>query len=508
MYDLGTLIDVLDGAPAWAPTILLALAALVFRPKRRELPRPSRTRPRLSSESGSILVEVLVGAVLLAMATTALLNGIDGAQKTGGRNKARTVAATLAEQDQERMRGLAPETLVGLIGTPTVRTVNVRGVDYTVRSSSSWAVDASSNGISCSSASKTAANLRIVSTVSSALTRGNVVESSLVSPGPGTFADGEGTVGVQILDRDGDPAPGVNVSLTGANSYLATTNDLGCAVFPFIDVGDYDISASYLSWVGWQGQTPVLSSVSSIQGQTTTAGLVMDSPATINATFNTMVNGVVVTGQKTRWLTVGNAKLNPPYVKQTTLTSAAPANATTVGIGGLFPFADGYGAYGGACDANDPADYGATPTTVPVSPGTTATPSVRLPAINLVVYQVNGTSVQSGATVIVKTADPGCTNTFPTQTTSSTGVLPLPGHPYGKYTVCAYSGTSYGRADVRTSSGWDSKQTTSVATEGSANKIDDTIDDTAAAGNTTSQTTSGAIKIQLNRTTSTGAVCP
>ena len=164
MYDLGTLLDVLDGAPAWAPTILLALAALIFRPKPPErMPRPARPRPRLSSESGSILVEVLVGAVLLAMATTALLNGIDGAQKTGGRNKARTVAATLAEQDQERMRGLAPETLVGLIGTPTTRTVKVRDVNYTVVSSSSWAVDASSNGISCSSASKTAANLRIVS---------------------------------------------------------------------------------------------------------------------------------------------------------------------------------------------------------------------------------------------------------------------------------------------------------------------------------------------------------
>ena len=507
MYDLGTLLDVLDGAPAWAPTILLALAALVFRPKAPERrPRPARPRPRLSSESGSILVEVLVGAVLLAMATTALLNGIDGAQKTGGRNKARTVAATLAEQDQERMRGLAPETLVGLIGTPTTRTVKVRDVNYTVVSSSSWAVDASSNGISCSSASKTAANLRIVSTVSSALTRGNVVESSLVSPGPGTFADGEGTVGVQVLDRDGHPVQGVSVSLTGTNSYLATTNDLGCAVFPFIDVGDYDISATHSSDVGWQGESPVTGSVSAIQGQTTTAGLVMDSPAGINASFQTVVNGTTVSNQKTRWITVGNAKLDPPYTKTKTL---AAGDATTVGITGLFPFSDGYGVWGGACDANNPTLYGASPSAVPVTPGSTATVStVRLPSINLVVYQVNGTTVQSNATVTVKSADSGCTQTFPTQLSSSTGVLPLPGYPYGKYTICAFSGTRFGRADIRASGAWDSRQTTTVATETSTNKIDDTVINTAAAGNTTSQTTNGAIKIQLNRQTSTGAVCP
>ena len=47
-----------------------------------------------------MLIEVMVGALILAITTTAVLNGLDGAQKTGGRNKARSVAAALAEQDQ------------------------------------------------------------------------------------------------------------------------------------------------------------------------------------------------------------------------------------------------------------------------------------------------------------------------------------------------------------------------------------------------------------------------
>ena len=75
------------------------------------------------------------------MATTAVLNGIDGAQKTGGRNKARSVAAALAEQDQERMRSMPVVAAVPYISTPYSRTVKVKGVNYTVVSSAAWATD-------------------------------------------------------------------------------------------------------------------------------------------------------------------------------------------------------------------------------------------------------------------------------------------------------------------------------------------------------------------------------
>ena len=61
---------------------------------------------KLSSERGSFLVEVMVGAVVLAIASTAILTGIDGSQDTGRRNKDRSLAATLAQQDIERLRSL------------------------------------------------------------------------------------------------------------------------------------------------------------------------------------------------------------------------------------------------------------------------------------------------------------------------------------------------------------------------------------------------------------------
>ena len=65
-----------------------------------------------------MLIEVMVGALILAITTTAVLNGLDGAQKTGGRNKARSVAAALAEQDQERMRSMPVADLLPYVATP------------------------------------------------------------------------------------------------------------------------------------------------------------------------------------------------------------------------------------------------------------------------------------------------------------------------------------------------------------------------------------------------------
>jgi Tfp pilus assembly protein PilV len=69
-----------------------------------------------------VLVEVMVGAVVLAIATLAILNGIDGAESARAKNKARSVQASLAQQDIERMRSMPLSQLDNLRQT---RTVNV-----------------------------------------------------------------------------------------------------------------------------------------------------------------------------------------------------------------------------------------------------------------------------------------------------------------------------------------------------------------------------------------------
>jgi type II secretory pathway pseudopilin PulG len=190
-----------------------------------------------------MLIEVMVGSVVLAIATVALLDGLDGAQSTGTRNKARTVAAALAEQDQERLRSMPVLSVVDMIGTPQTRTVTVRNVNYTVKSTATWAPD---NGgvISCSNNTRTASNVRIVSEVTSGATRGTVDEASLVTPPAGTVAEGLGRAIVKVVDRDQVGSPGVPVTLTGPANYTLNTNSLGCAIFSFIPVGSYTASVS------------------------------------------------------------------------------------------------------------------------------------------------------------------------------------------------------------------------------------------------------------------------
>jgi hypothetical protein len=113
------------------------------------------------------------------------------------------------------------------------------------------------------------------------------------------------------------------------------------------------------------------------------------------------------------------------------------------------------------------------------------------------------------ATVIVKTADTGCTNTFPTQTTTSktygtttyTATLPEPGFPYGTYRVCAQATATagpHGHADIY-STGYDIKSTSTVAAETATNRVDDPVSNTAAGGNTATPSTNGHIRIRLNR---------
>jgi hypothetical protein len=88
------------------------------------------------------MVEVLMGALLLALATFAVFNGLEGAQATGRMNKERSVSSTLAQQDIERLRAYP---ITSLSNYRQTRTVNVAGVAYTVESRSDWVVDATAS---------------------------------------------------------------------------------------------------------------------------------------------------------------------------------------------------------------------------------------------------------------------------------------------------------------------------------------------------------------------------
>jgi type II secretory pathway pseudopilin PulG len=467
---------------------------------------PAAARARLQPERGSVLIEVMVGAVILAIATAAILDGLDGAQATGSRNKARSVAAALAEQDQERMRSMVVLDLVDMIGTPQTRTVTVRGVDYTVKSTATWAPD---NGgvISCSNNTRTASNVRILSEVTAPATRGVVDEVSLVTPPAGTVAEGLGRAIVKVLDRTGAGTSGLTVNLSGTASYSAATNSLGCAVFSFIPVGNYTASVGGTGLVDWNGNLPATASLTVTEGGSVTVPLELDQKAEIRANFDTKVGANAAIAAKSQWLTILNSKLS---VGQKTIEAVPNGTPNTlITAGNLFPFVDGYSAYAGQCPTNDPSQAPTNNssalqqfTTAPN--GIVTTPKVRVPAINVRVVSASGSAV-NGARVFVTTADAGCTNTFPLQLSANvngiSGSLSEPGFPYGTYRICAQTSATagpHGHADVY-ASGYDSRSTSTIANETSTNLVNDVVSNNNANGNTTSTTTNGAIRIRLNR---------
>lgn len=302
----------------------------------------SRIRKRLAAERGSVLIEVMVGTILLALTTAAVLDGLDGAQKTGLENRNRSASATLAQQDIERMRSIPPSVLANLDQT---RTVTVANVAYSVHSRASWVRDASGL-VSCTTDETEAEYIRLSSTVTAPGSRDKpVTATSLLTPPPGSFDEDSGTAAVKLTDRDGDPWPGVTVDLDGHSSLSAVTNDVGCAVFAFIPAGDWTASVDG-TLVTWNGESPAESEVTVAAGKTSLTQIELDDPGTLRARF------VRPNGTQSQWgsISVANAKL-PNGFKSFT----PGALADTKDAGSLFPFKDGYGVFAGTCEANNPA---------------------------------------------------------------------------------------------------------------------------------------------------------
>jgi hypothetical protein len=70
-------------------------------------------RADVASDGGWALMETIFSAALLVVIALAVLSSMDVASKTSAANKGRTVASQLAEQDQERMRGMTVDQLSG-----------------------------------------------------------------------------------------------------------------------------------------------------------------------------------------------------------------------------------------------------------------------------------------------------------------------------------------------------------------------------------------------------------
>ena len=413
----------------------------------------SPVRARLAREDGFGIIEVLVSALVIALAAVGTFAALDSATATSGLNKARSVASSLAQADQERLRSMPPASIATLAPT-TTKTVDSRV--FTIASSAEWVADRSGTP-SCSSADGKADYLKITSSVTwpgmGAIAP--VEAESLRAVPKGAFRPNEGSIAVKVLDRNGTGVANIAVAITGPTNYSATTNALGCVIIDQVPIGTYTISINQSGYV--EDKLPDLQAVTEstvvAKEQTSSTTLTYDRAGTASVQFRSTASvGGAVNNTVGEAFTVGHSGLGFPIFRSFSLpTLTAPAASMSSGPPHtLFPFATAYGIWAGACPEANPVLWGAAGQTALVPPAGSIGPvDVREPLLRLRVRryttssQTSGSSsnVANGSRVVIKPVVAGCTRTIILSTTSGIVSTPL---PYGDYSICAQVGSSAG----------------------------------------------------------------
>jgi hypothetical protein len=387
----------------------------------------------MRSERGAALVEVMMAAMLVAIAATAVFKGIDGANALSSGSKSRAIAASIADDDQERLRALPP---VNLVDRSETTTVTRGGVAYTVASSTRWVADRDATP-DCNSTTSRAGYLRILSTVTWPEMQGSkpVVASSLVAPPNGTVTSNQGALGIKILNEANVGVPGVSVSVSGA-ALSGTTDSNGCVYWDGVPQGNYSYTAQKTGYVDYNGATSITRPIGVSGGQTRLDTAYLDQAQDMAASFVTKRYGgaeiALSVLPDSMPLHLANAKMAALNGDRATPSSTLATRTIT----GLYPMP--YGVYGGPCAlANNPGQYGAP---YQVSPPYTGV-KPYLPSINVRVR--NGTTFMDGLPVkytLQPVTGSTCTAIYNRTTTTVAGVgagaIAAPEMPYGRYTVC------------------------------------------------------------------------
>jgi Tfp pilus assembly protein PilV len=379
-----------------------------------------------TEESGFGLVEVIVSALLVVLVSTGVYFGISAASVTSGINKHRSVATYIAQQDQDRMRAMAVTELSNYRATTTQ---TVGNVVYTIASAASWITDGT-GAASCTSGSAQANYLRISSTVTwPGMTIKPVAIESVVAPPSGSFGTNQGSLAVQVRDRNGAGVPGVSVALSGPQAYADTTNAQGCVLWGYLPVGSYTVALSKAGYVDGQGVAQPSKPIGVVGEATTTLAFDYDAGGQAQAVYQTLTGAggtpIAANGTSFRLVTSHQAVPLGPY------GDGQPH--ATFPSSPVFPYSDPYAAYAGSCAGADPNAYGQPQQFVTVAPGGATNVTLREPPVDLRVM-LSGAPEQ-GATVKLTATGSGC-SAVTARTTGADGYLTDRALPYGPYSVC------------------------------------------------------------------------
>jgi type II secretory pathway pseudopilin PulG len=364
---------------------------------------------RSSSESGFAMIEVIVSAAVLAIVALAVLSGIDGAQGSSAREKARAVAGSLAEADQERMRSMSVETLLAV---PQQAPKTIDGATYTIKSEAQWVNDNTGGTPACGNSGNSAEYFHITSTVTSSIVGQRLPEvkiDSLVSPTV-AYSQAHGTIGAKVVDGNGKGIPNISVSGTGPTALgLKSTDSEGCVVWRSVGVGTYTLTINVSGYCDENGVTN-LSRQQTVSANTVSfVSVTYDRCASAVANVRTYAPGAAFdknSALSSKARQISDVSSNGSL--KTWLPTPPATSASSFALKALFPYPSSpYGFFTGECQYQNPEKLGLANYFATTSPGSaiTADPSkydqpayVFQPPLNLRIGRnANGTTFTAGS---------------------------------------------------------------------------------------------------------------
>jgi hypothetical protein len=294
---------------------------------------------RLASESGISMIEVIVSALLVGLIVLGTFSGFDAAGRASAEERAHAQATVLAQQDEERLRGLTAAQLSAFGTTASVREVTEGATKFKI-TSTAQPVSSSSEEFACG-ASSTADYLQTTSSVTwSALGKhAPVTQSSIVN------APASGGLLVEVVDPSGKGLEGATVNATGATPQ--TTPASGCVIFGSLTSGTVTVTAEDGGDVDPSGSRPASKEVTLGGTSLTQVKLQLGAWGGLVVSFEN--KGSAVTGDT---FYAQNAEIPAPsgFVGGT-----AGTFASSVSLKELYPFTTpAYTVFAGDCEVNNP----------------------------------------------------------------------------------------------------------------------------------------------------------
>jgi Tfp pilus assembly protein PilV len=413
-----------------------------------------------NAEQGFVLIEILVSALVLAIAAGGVVTLLNATGRAGAEDRRRSEAYAVAQEDQARLRSMQLSSLNRLNEN---RTVTLNGSTFTVNSTGVFVND-STGSTTCTQGSASADYVVVGTKVTWPGLGGRPAPTikSILSPANGSLDPSHGTLSVTVKNAAGAAIPGIGLSGNGPSTFTGTTDSTGCAMFPDIPAGTYTITPTGIAagLVDQDGKAAGPFTVGVVGSSTNSAPRLYDVPGKLKeVTFKTRKADGTIIDSAADSIVVFNTGMT---TGKTFGTPGAPTPGTPIetrknpfemSTNLLFPFASPATVYAGSCGTNNPNPTGeasppgaAAMASVQITPsGLAAGVTLQLPALYIKAWTGKNSSSPgsafNGADVWIRDEKcaSGSTSVTREYSTDSTGGLANPGLPWGTYEVCVDS---------------------------------------------------------------------